>query len=763
MRRIAITALLAFAALVPWDNTKAQEAGSETVTPRVIIALLDDEKAAPLRHSRMHQMATMPLEHLGLVVEYHYLSDPLPDLSDRPDVRGVLTWFGSTENSGAIELLEWLEDALDQGKKAAVLGEFAFGFEVSPGLGPPTNARVNRFTRRLGVKITGGYVPHPIDAAYTLRDPRVWGFEQIPIPPPPFPVHTVIGADAQVHLQVGWHGADGIRSDVVVTNPNGGFAVAEFVSEVDPAASIRRWRINPFEFFRTAFATDDLPKPDTTTLSGRRIFYSHVDGDGWRSISEVEINDQPASAARVLLERIVKRNPELPVTIAPIAAEIDPSWIDDEESRRVVKEIMALPHVEAGSHTYSHPFQWSFFETYDAALERRIVSSLGLRETSDQNYGAIGTEWPINAVETAPPAVGGRSEVVVNTRYQIPRAFYVEPFDLDLEIRGSIDKIAEVGGKPVTVVQWSGDTTPFEAAVAAVEDARVVNINGGDTRFDSDYRSYGFVAPIGVPVGQERQIYSSMSNENTYTDLWSARFFGYRHLIQTINRTDLPIRVKPINVYYHTYSAEKVASLNALIEVLQDVQSREVTPLTTSEFVQIANGFYSTKIISLGKRRWRIEDRGSLQTIRFDNASLTTVDFSRSNGVIGERPLHGSLYVALDPSVETPVIALSDRTDALDPAAASFPYVRDSRWPVEGIFMAGNMATVTLRGFGSLDATWIMPEPGSWRVRGLQNGDRSLDVRFTVGDDRRLELDTSRTKGLRPMTSTTLTFQRMPD
>ena len=137
-----------------------------------------------------------------------------------------------------------------------------------------------------------------------------------------------------------------------------------------------------------------------------------------------------------------------------------------------------------------------------------------------------------------------------------------------------MDRIGLVGGKPVAVLQWSGDTSPYEAAVAAVREAGIVNINGGDTRFDSDYRSYGYVAPTGIPVGRERQIYASMSNENTYTYLWSARFFGYRHLLQTIDRTDLPIRVKPINVYYHTYSAEKIASLNALIAVLQNVGAR---------------------------------------------------------------------------------------------------------------------------------------------------------------------------------------------
>jgi len=31
-----------------------------------------------------------------------------------------------------------------------------------------------------------------------------------------------------------------------------------------------------------------LPVPDVTTLDGRRMYFSHIDGDGWNNISEIE-------------------------------------------------------------------------------------------------------------------------------------------------------------------------------------------------------------------------------------------------------------------------------------------------------------------------------------------------------------------------------------------------------------------------------------------------------------------------------------------
>ena len=67
-----------------------------------------------------------------------------------------------------------------------------------------------------------------------------------------------------------------------------------------------------------AFATDDLPKPDTTTLAGRRIYYSHIDGDGWRNVSLAdEYAGHQVISARVILEEAIRPFPDLPVTVSP--------------------------------------------------------------------------------------------------------------------------------------------------------------------------------------------------------------------------------------------------------------------------------------------------------------------------------------------------------------------------------------------------------------------------------------------------------------
>lgn len=695
-------------------------ARADTVAPRTVIALVDVAAKDTLKYSRIHQMATMPLNHLGLVVELHDLAKGLPDLDGRDDVRGILSWFSTSERRGAFAYLDWAEHQLAAGRRFVVLGEIGALIDKDKGAVPLD--RVNRFLRQIGVQYDGSFVPLPVDMTYLRDDPLIWGLEDHPVPPPPFPVLHVSRSDATVHVQVGRTDDPDRSSTVVVTSPSGGFAADGYVADIDFGNVIRRWRIDPFRFFARAFGTDGLPKPDTTTLVGRRIFYSHVDGDGWRNKSEVLLDGKPASAAQVMLDRIVRQYPDLPVSVAPIAAEMNPDWVDDPVARETARQLFALPQVEPASHTYTHPFQWSFFKDYDPALENRIVEKLGRPAgTYDlHGEGASAEQEPL-------PGSG------FNTRYSVPRAFYDRPFDLDMEIGGSIRLLQKLAGnRPVDLLQWSGDTTPFEAAIRATREAGIPNINGGDTRFDAEYPSYGFVAPVGVKVGAERQIYASNSNENTYTDLWTGRFFGFRHLQETLTRTESPIRIKPIDVYYHTYSAERVASLNAVIDNLEFARRHLVVPIRTSRFARIAEGFYSARFVALGDGHWRVEGRGALQTVRFDRATLRTVDLAKSDGVIGFRHLQGSLYVALDPAAVAPVIALKDNEAVDRDAPGARPYLIDSRWRIERLQVSGTQATMTVSGFGKGEMTWIVPHPGQWRVA-LDEPAFSQTVR--VGDD----------------------------
>ena len=245
----------------------------------------------------------------------------------------------------------------------------------------------------------------------------------------------------------------------------------------------------------------------------------------------------------------------------------------------------------------------------------------------------------------------------------------------------------------------------------------VRNINGGDSRFDSEYPSYTWVRPLGRSVGDQFQVYSSNSNENTYTKLWTDHFYGFNKLPETFKNTETPIRVKPANVYYHMFSGQKLASLMALRQNLEYIRSQEVIPIATSRFAGIVDGFNSTKIFSIGKNSWKIEERGALQTFRFDRAALSSVDFTKSDGVVGQRHFQGSLYVYLDKQHEAPVITLKKSTTVHEEPRENTIYLINSQWRVWDVQRhQADHISFTTQGYGTGTMQWKVPDSGTYVV-----------------------------------------------
>ncbi len=63
------------------------------------------------------------------------------------------------------------------------------------------------------------------------------------------------------------------------------------------------------------------------------------------------------------------------------------------------------------------------------------------------------------------------------------------------------------------------------------------------------------------------QVFATNQNENIYTNLWHGPYYGFERVIETYELTEKPYRFKAVNIYYHSYSGTKVASLRALRKV----------------------------------------------------------------------------------------------------------------------------------------------------------------------------------------------------
>ncbi len=691
---------------------------------RIVLALYDGDSASDIRATAVHRLAEMPLNHLGLVVRYHDINSPLPSLKEMGDVRGVLVWEAAGMEDPR-EFIRWSEMLMDSGRQMVMISGFGSGEEISGGR---YKEEINGFWKRLGLHSESDWVPFTYRTEIVYRDPRLVDFERrVGGVLPGYERMRVIKGRGYSGLSVRQRGdRPSGTSDLVVVTDSGGWIASDYAYYHNEATDTLLWYVNPFEFFSRALKLDDLPRPDTTTLAGRRIFFSHIDGDGWNNFTEIHpYRHRGILSAEVVKRKIIEAYPDLPVTVAPIAGDLDSAWHGSEKSMQVAREIFALPQVEAGVHTYSHPFDWGFFADGDQDRERPFL-------------GLYAKPW--GEPESLLKVESGGHDYYRETGFEVPRAYAVKPFDLELETRGAIEFVNSLlpPGKRVQIYQWSGDTNPFPEAIAAVRSSGVRNINGGDSRLDRKYPSYGWVSPLGRMVEGELQVYASNSNENIYTDQWSEQFFGYRHLIRTLKNTETPLRIKPMGIYYHMYSGEKLSSLNAVLANLEFARSQPIIPVTTSHYAAIVEGFYSTRIERAGELRWRIGNRQALQTVRFDRALFLAVDMVRSRGVVGQHHYQGSLYVALDSAVPEAVVVLRRREESAVEPSASLSYLVESAWQVWGVRHGSGRMWFETAGFGEGEMLWKVPRAGSYviNMHGGSGATESLTV--VVPDDGRL-------------------------
>ncbi len=562
--------------IVPWVSDGALETlgiGAVEVMPRKVLMLYDGREAPALNYTNIHRYTEMPINHLGYVGEYYDVNTPLPERTFAGLAAGVVLWLpGPPQKPKA--LTDWLRRRMDEGVRIVFLGQF----------GIPLDAAT---MRRMGLATQN--VPVTGSATVSKHDP-MFGFESSLTPDRQslLPLRLTGAGTPLVEVS----DAKGGRHVAAALMPWGGFALNPFVLREIPGTEQARWLFDPFAFLAGALDLPAMPVPDVTTENGRRLLLAHIDGDGFPSRGEF-----PGSplAGRVLLDEVLKRYP-IPHAMSVIEGEIAPHGLypkDAAEMEDVARRIFALPHVEIASHTFSHPFRW------DSTVKHGIFKS----SDADEAYHL---------------ALPG---------YKL---------DLRREIVGSIDYIRNrlaPPGKPARLLLWSGDTAPGIEALRIADEAQLLNLNGGDTFITKSAPSLTGVQPLGIQKGAYRQIYAPMTNENLYTNLWRGPFYGYRRAIETFEMTEAPRRLKPIGIYYHSYSASKRASLDALHEVYDWALARPVHPVYPSEYIRKVLDFYDMVVARSGNQ-WLVRTSGELRTVRAP-VTLGNPDPGASRGLAG--------------------------------------------------------------------------------------------------------------------------------
>ena len=348
-----------------------------------------------------------------------------------------------------------------------------------------------------------------------------------------------------------------------------------------------------------------MPVPDVTTENGTRLLLTHIDADGFESMAEWPGGRISATELR---ERILEKY-RMPVTVSIITGITSSKGLYPKSFAKLEEEartIFKLPWVEAASHSFSHPFFW--------------------RKLSNDN-SAVGYNLKIPGYK----------------------------FSLKEEIAGSVEEVNRLlpPGKKVKLFLWTGDCTPGADAIEETYRIGVGNLNSGNTLITESNSSLTYVSPLGVSKNGWFQTYAPIQNENVYTNNWTGPFYGFQRVIETFRMTDKPRRLKPVNIYYHFYSASKVSSINALRKVYDWAEGQRLFSIFASEYVDKVLDFNRTVIARDGSG-WLVRNNGDLRELRVPK-SLGYPDLAASSKVAGFSDHGDSRYLHLLPGGEARV------------------------------------------------------------------------------------------------------------
>jgi polysaccharide biosynthesis protein PelA len=579
--------------LIPWVTTPDLATlglGSVEVMPRKVLFVHSAANEYQLRYEPAVRLGSMPLNYMGYATEFTNIAE-LPPKELSGQFAGVVVWLTAQPTKDQTTLLtRWLTRQAESGVPISLIN-------------PPDSLMTGPLSGTLRMQ-GGAFKASNANINVVVQAPEI-GYEAPPRPNPAdfFPL-TNERATSWLTLS-----QNGKSQEAVAITPWGGYALEGFSTITLPGNNADRWVLNPFSFFKQTLRLPDMPVPDTTTESGRRMLMIHMDGDGFVSRSELPGNP---IAGEVVLQRVAKKYP-LPMTISVIEAELSPTGLYPGLSplaEKTAKEIFSLPHVALASHSYSHPFVWS----------------------------------KVNSADTS-------------ESYNLRIPGY--RFDARREIQGSIRYIESrlaPPGKKVEMFLWTGDCIPGSDALGLTMEAGVMNMNGGDTVTVRSHPTMTQVEGLGIPRKTGFQVFAPNQNENVYTNNWTGPFYGFDRVIETFELTDSPRRIKPINIYFHTYLTAKAAGMRSLDKIFEYAMGQENNPVYVADYARKVNNFRRLAVAKTGGG-WRIRGSGFLRTIRMP-VQMGWPDLQRSEGVAGFMKLRDELFIHL--SANTANLVLTD-------------------------------------------------------------------------------------------------------
>ena len=451
------------------------------------------------------------------------------------------------------------------------------------------------FLQRLGVKLIHSGIKEPLKIE--LSD-EIIGYEAKPYPKiRGLTTWQALENHTEKHLSL----TDQMGQPLIAVFSGywGGAALNPYVIETG-YKGLQRWIINPFQFLSKALGLPEIPVPDVTTENGRRLLLVQVDGDG--AGIKAEIPGTPM-AIKVIQDQFLEKY-KLPSTVSIIEGEATGNTSDQvTEIEKIARDIFKLNNVEIASHSYSHPLVW---------FQKNNIDARG----DDYHLSIQGYE-----------------------------------FDLNREIEGSvkyINKKLAPEKKQTRVFLWTGDALAGKEALALTRSLELENMNGGGATITPDEQTITRIPPLGYGIDDQLQVYAPIASDHVYTNSWQGPFYGFNRVIETMRLTNSPLRLKPLHIHYHFYSASKIASINALKSVYDWSIEQESRAVWVSEYARKVNEFQNITLSRRMDGAWDIRGLNALRTLRLSE-TIGWPDLKKSKGVIGVRNVNQGRYVHLLP------------------------------------------------------------------------------------------------------------------
>ena len=480
------------------------------------------EAGGQLRYAWIHDNVEVVLNHFGITVDYvDFDTSKLPDPRKqkfKKEYRGIVLGYTGEKLPNSKKLFRFFKRAVEAGIPIYVIGRFGF-------LDAIERPELERTFKRLNLSLSN--TTETLFMSTSKVNKNYFGFEK-KIPPvlheaPPFKLKNGKG-ESLLTIDLGRKIE---RSTPVFISKILNLAWGPYSIHADKMIERKKWVLDPYKFFQHSLQfPKNLPYPDVNVINGARVYFSHIDGDAAHSISKI---NRYRYTSEIIFDEVVKKYPTLPLGVSFIVAEVDPEVHGNEKILNTAKKTLRQNNVEAASHSYFHPLFWSNHKT---------------------SYSKMFFNY-FNA----------KTETIDSLRW--------------------IEKNLN-NGKKLCCMYWSGDTAPGKEEHNLLAKHGYLNMNGGDSVFDKENPSRTYLSPLGTPVGNHYQVFTGNANENIYTDGWSKDFYSFKNVIETFVNTENPDIIKPINPYYHFYSADRPIALKAVDQAINWALRRNIAPIFPS-------------------------------------------------------------------------------------------------------------------------------------------------------------------------------------